>query len=177
MQKAWDKYPTDFTHVTEREGLTYTSVIDHFFWNHQQGVSVKDAGVIHLPENTSDHCPVFCKYTKRCSIGENTERNEKKTKKPASWNSFTDKQKELYTNEVHMRLQDIDILHNNVNCHNVLCENVDHRSRTDTIMACILGVLQEAAAKAKPDTRKKGSKPKVPSWKEEVEPLQEKARF
>jgi hypothetical protein len=178
LQKAWDKYPADFTHVTEREGVTYTSVIDHFFWNHRQGVSIKDAGVIHLPENTSDHCPVFCRYARPCSRDEEkTVCNDAENKKPTYWNNFSDSKKEEYIEEVRMRLQDIDIPYDWINCCDVHCENDNHKSRSDVLMADILEVLEDTADKFKPDTRRKSSKPKVPKWKEEVEPLQEKARF
>ena len=61
VAKSWDEYPVSFTHVMEREGVTYTSTIDHFFWNKRFSGTVEDAGVISLPENMSDHSPIFCK--------------------------------------------------------------------------------------------------------------------
>ena len=32
MKKSWDKFTVDFTHTSERDGVTHTSIIDHFFW-------------------------------------------------------------------------------------------------------------------------------------------------
>ena len=58
--KSWERYSIDFTHVSELNGTTYTSTLDHFLWNQTANSSITDAGVIHLPENMSDHCPVFC---------------------------------------------------------------------------------------------------------------------
>ena len=54
--KSWDSYQVDFTHVTEREGSTFTSIIDHFIWDEGFQQHVEDAGVLHVPENMSDHC-------------------------------------------------------------------------------------------------------------------------
>ena len=35
------------------------AVLDHFFLNEITQRAVLDAGVIHLPDNQSDHCPIF----------------------------------------------------------------------------------------------------------------------
>ena len=61
LVKAWDKFPIDFTHSMELENKTYTSTLDHFFWRENLSNSVSSADVLHIPENTSDHCPIFCK--------------------------------------------------------------------------------------------------------------------
>ena len=60
FEKSWDKYPVDFTHVFEREEHTYTSTLDHFFWSEGISCHVVAAEVLHLPNNTSDHCPIYC---------------------------------------------------------------------------------------------------------------------
>ena len=39
---------------------THTSIVDHIFWNEACDEKVIDAGVIHIPDNMSDHCPVYC---------------------------------------------------------------------------------------------------------------------
>ena len=59
-KKSWDKYPIDFTHVFEREEHTYPSTLDHFFWSEGISCNVVAADVLHLPNNTSDHCPIYC---------------------------------------------------------------------------------------------------------------------
>ena len=60
FEKSWDKYPIDFTHVFERGEHTYTSTLDHFFWSEGISCNVVATGVLHLPNNTSDHRPVYC---------------------------------------------------------------------------------------------------------------------
>ena len=60
MDKSWDRFEVDFTCCQDMLGATHTAILDHFFWNEALGDSVTDAGVIHLPDNKSDHCPVYC---------------------------------------------------------------------------------------------------------------------
>ena len=59
--KAWERFPIDFTHFQHIEDKTYTATLDHFFWSENISEIVISADVLHLPENTSDHCPIFCK--------------------------------------------------------------------------------------------------------------------
>ena len=59
LQKAWDMFNVDFTRMcSENENVT-TSIIDHFFYSNKFSQSVLEAGAIHSPDNSSDHCPVY----------------------------------------------------------------------------------------------------------------------
>ena len=49
---------TFFTHYQEAQGVPFTAVLDNYFWNETFTDKVVDAGVIHLVENSSDHCPI-----------------------------------------------------------------------------------------------------------------------
>ena len=60
LEKSWDKYKIDFTHSFDREEQTYVSTLDHFFWSEGISDNIEEAGVLHLPNNTSDHCPIYC---------------------------------------------------------------------------------------------------------------------
>ena len=60
MYKSWDKYPIDYTHACEVNEVTFTSTIDHFVWSEGIDSNIIDAGVLHLPQNLSDHCPIYC---------------------------------------------------------------------------------------------------------------------
>ena len=55
LESSWKKFDVDYTHEFEKNGLTYTSTIDHILWNECFRKNVKNSGVLHLPENTSDH--------------------------------------------------------------------------------------------------------------------------
>ena len=59
LNTAWDQHDVDFTCFHELLGQTYTSTIDHFFWNSRFDSCVTTAGVLHLPDNKSDHCPIY----------------------------------------------------------------------------------------------------------------------
>ena len=61
FKDAWKKFQIDYTHVLETSGRTYTSTLDRFFWSEKITGCVKEADVLHLLSNTSDHCPVYCK--------------------------------------------------------------------------------------------------------------------
>ena len=60
LKVSWETFPIDFTCTTERDGGTFTSILDHIFMSEQIADSVLDAGVIHHHENSSDHEPVYC---------------------------------------------------------------------------------------------------------------------
>ena len=62
LSTAWDRFEADFTCAHEMLGQTFTSTLDHFFWNPVFSESVIDAGVLHLPGNMSDHNPIFCSF-------------------------------------------------------------------------------------------------------------------
>ena len=60
LQNSWGKYEVDFTHSQVVNDTLHTSVVDHVIWNEAFDNSIEDAGVIHLPENSSDHEPIYC---------------------------------------------------------------------------------------------------------------------
>ena len=60
LQVNWDKYQADYTCSHEILGQTFTSKLDHFFWSPLLRNSVTECGVLHLPGNLSDHCPIYC---------------------------------------------------------------------------------------------------------------------
>ena len=60
LLECWDKWPIDFSHHGELSGHSYTSILDHFFLSENISKYIKDADVLHLPSNTSDHCPIYC---------------------------------------------------------------------------------------------------------------------
>ena len=64
LQKSWDKFAIDFTHSFDTVDNTYTSILDHFFWSENLSKNIVMADVLHLANNTSDHCPylLFHKY-------------------------------------------------------------------------------------------------------------------
>ena len=75
LSVSWETFDVDFTAVHERAGHTFTSTIDHFAWSQKVNSAVLDAGVLHLPDNESDHCPIYC--TLNLSVNESVKTKEK----------------------------------------------------------------------------------------------------
>ena len=59
----WDEHEVDFTCMSEVNEVTKVSKLDHFFVSQNIKDTVEDAGVIHHPDNKSDHCPIFSVFS------------------------------------------------------------------------------------------------------------------
>ena len=55
----WDKHEVDFTCTHEINKVTHVSKLDHFFLSENIKNNVEDTGVMHHPDNKSDHCPIY----------------------------------------------------------------------------------------------------------------------
>ena len=92
LVKSWDKFAIDFTHLFDIENHSYTSILDHFFWSENISNNILLADVLHLPNNLSDHCPIYC------SINVNNLHSECRIpitpKSKPSWKKATSDQKE-----------------------------------------------------------------------------------
>ena len=60
LTPVWDRNEIDFTCTYKREGVIHVSLLDHFFLSKDLLDKVVEASVLHHPENTSDHEPIFC---------------------------------------------------------------------------------------------------------------------
>ena len=60
LNKSWDNFEIDFTMCHEINEQFQVATLDHFFWNQNLEDKVLDAGVIHSPNNFSDHSPIYC---------------------------------------------------------------------------------------------------------------------
>ena len=89
--KSWDIYKIDFSHSYDLEDQSYTSNIDHFFWSEHTAKNIENADVLHLPGNTSDHCPIYCSLKINISPSSRTPITCNKSK--PSWKKATDIQK------------------------------------------------------------------------------------
>ena len=176
FQKSWDSYEVDFTHVTERDGKTFNSTIDHFFWNDGFGECVQDAGALHLPENMSDHEPVFCKF--QLPVTESRESTGRPMKKKLpSWKKADDAERASFISELSSRLENIDLPQHTICCRNVKCEDSLHIKHLDYLMTQVLSALEEAARTNLPIPEANSGKMRIPDWKEDVAPLKENAHF
>ena len=113
LASSWDKFHVDFTHEFEVEDHTYTCTIDQFMWNNNFTKDAKNAGVLHLPGNLSDHSPIYCEtdiaYIDKIA-NKSDEHNEEhvnlKLLKQSDWDE--------YNNILEKRVK--------FPCHSALCE-------------------------------------------------------
>ena len=75
LESAWQTFNVDFTHEFEKDGVTFTSTLDHIIWNTELGKSVVDSGVLHIVSNTSDHHPIYCDILKEFELDEDKPRS------------------------------------------------------------------------------------------------------
>ena len=174
--KAWDEYLVDFTHSQEIQGNNYTATLHNFFWNHELSEEISDAGVIHSPDNASDHCPIFCVLrAQKENIFENE--NSQKMSKP-SWSKASEDEKEAFKHFLGNKLDQLEIPESLRCCRDVHCKDTDHLNIIDSYVTELLGLVEEEARENLPmiNPNKSKKKPK-PGWSELVKPFRETALF
>ena len=178
LVKSWDHYKIDFTHSCEREKRTYTSTIDHFFWSDGISNHVVDADVIHLPCNTSDHCPIYCKIDIRNMSPKKTNTLTKQRSFP-NWKRATDEQKANFRNMLENKLEKVNTPIGLCHCSDVHCKDIEHINDCDGFLVSVLESMRTSAASCLPLPSNKKSNKKSPiyRWNEEVQPFKENAMF
>ena len=71
LGSSWMRFNIDFSHELEANEITYTSTINHILWNEQFYKNVLKVGVLHLPDNTSGHSPIYCDVNITCKLATN----------------------------------------------------------------------------------------------------------
>ena len=178
LLKAWDRFPIDFTHYQEVGDVTHTSTVDHIVWNEASENMVDEAGVVHIPENTSDHCPVFC-VVNVGQVSSNAPAITPHVAKP-SWKKATAEQKHQYTNNLEANLLNIQIPQSLYSCCDVHCSNTEHCIDADNAMIEILDCIEKNSYEnlpVPPPPRTKKSKPNLPGWSDEIATFRDDAYF
>ena len=158
--------------------MTYTSTIDHVFWTENVSDHILEAGALHLPDNLSDHSPIFCKV----KIEEMEEKNIEETiEKPLklNWKKASREEISNYENLLKTRLANIECPTTLAECSDPHCTDEQHLHCCDTYIVDILEAIKSSATESLPSTgcKQKRRKPLIMSWKEEIEPFREKALF
>ena len=178
LKGAWENFPVDFTHTFEMDDRTYTSTLDHFFWNERLTSYIMEADVLHLPGNTSDHCPVYCKLEiEKMDIKETTQQIPQA--KAPSWKRATPDQKMGFVVELEEKLNSITVPLSS-RCKNVHCNDPEHVHEADSYMVEILESIKDAAAQCLPGNSKAKVKPgrsPIMDWKKQVQPFRDNAMF
>ena len=177
LHVAWDNFDADFSCSHELLGQTYTSLLDHFFWNNLFSQSVTDAGVLHLPGNMSDHQPIYCTFNS--DLIEEQLQQPNNTKPRPSWSRASSEEKYVYKANLEQGLADLYIPYSVTHCQDLHCQDTSHKEELDHYAIAVLDIIQGAAEVSLPTPTSKDvrRKPAIPGWFEEVKPFRDDAFF
>ena len=128
-------FPVDYTHSNDINGKTFTSIIDHFHWSTGLEGSIVDAGVLYLPENTSDHCPIYCTLPANCLNKAPSKISSSYSNKP-SWRKASLDDKKKFNLELAKKLEMLPTAHDS--CTNVHCHDISHLHLCDDHLTNLL---------------------------------------
>lgn len=175
---VWDMFPVEHTYIFNREGISYSSIIDHCFISTGLMQNVQNAGTIDDSENTSNHLPIFVQLT----INE-LEANVVKAncgRPKISWKSASDNDKENYTLLLNELLNVITPNDDLLYCNNCHCMDVNHNTSIDEYVHKIMEAVDLASVDALPK-HSNGSKSSnthiIPGWNDLVLPFKYDADF
>ena len=175
LESSWNTFEANYTHEFEMDNTTYTSTIDHVLWNINMSKNVLDAGVLHLPGNTSDHSPIYCNVQKICSTEELPpviNRNHSISTKMLEENDWG-----RFNTELDFKLQNVKVP-NCLDCRNVHCRNVQHIHEIDEYVTNILEAIDGSIKFARKTKRNNITKDKImPGWSDIVKPFRDDAIF
>ena len=176
MVSVWDCFEVDFTCTYEREGVSFTSTLDHFYFSERILPIVKEAGGIHHPENASDHEPIYCVLDSITIV--QTIAQPKESHPRPSWRLASQKEKEQYKCILDIELSSIMIPTQLSECSDPHCEDEGHLEAIDWFTAETLEAVQRAGERTLPFPRagKAGMKG-TPGFNERVRPFKETAYF
>ena len=179
LQPAWSRFNIDFTSTFEMLGQSFTAKLDHFFWNFSLDNSVEDAGVLHLPDNKSDHSPIYC--TINMSAIKESITAQKQVKLRPSWKKSNCEQKSEYRSKLQEELSLVTPPDSLRACTDIHCSNQKHREELDTFILGLLETIQGVAEDTLeyPHNSRNSNKTKSvrPGWREDVKPFRDKAYF
>ena len=176
---GWNKFPVDFTHVCEKDESSYTSTIDHFIWSENMDDSITDSGVLHLPNNFSDHCPIFCKI-KVNGLKLLADAVKPNYKPKPSWNTTSPDQKSNFSDKLEQALTHVAIDKSLIECKDVHCKDQNHHKHSDNAMSDILKSVDTMAARyltKKNRPKKARDDAPIAFWAEDIEPFKQDAHF
>ena len=178
LMTAWDSFTIDFTHTYEREGSTFVSTLDHVYMTEVIRETVQDAGVIHDPDNSSDHEPIYCVIE---SLSVNKTTNKSATYQPRpSWRMASEEEKDQYKYKLDINLQTIMVPAQISECCDPHCKDTEHLEAIDWLSAEVLEAVQRAGEETLPFPKAGSSKigkKSTPGFKVQVKPFKEDAYF
>ena len=129
MVSAWDTFKVDFTRTYEREGVSRTSILDHFHFSERILPAMMEAGVIHHPDNNSDHKPIYS-VLEYITISKSSTQPSLHKPRP-SWRLAGQKEKEKYKLKIDSDLSTIVTPTQLSDCHDPHCKEEEHLEAID----------------------------------------------
>ena len=153
LKLAWNTYPVDHTHISEIDGKSFTSTIDHFAFSESLDGKIEDAGVLYLPGNTSDHHPIYCTIQEKCLKTQSRISFSTVPYKPSWMKTTAEDRDTFHVNHAENSTK----MPASVNCcNNVHCDDANHLQSCDNRLVQLLECISDAAMSSLP-----GSSPKV----------------
>ena len=176
LESSWKKLDVDYTHEFEKEGITYTSTIDHVVWNAALCKKVLDVGVLHLVDNTSDHDPIYCDVQQTFKI-DNVSPPVKPRHETISTRVLEDEDWANFKQDLDVRLSNLNIP-DCIKCRDAHCKNMHHIYEVDVYAKKILDEIDSSIKLVASPKRQNIYKAKiVPGWSELVKPFGDDAKF
>ena len=179
LTKSWAQFEIDFTCCHEQLGVCYVSTMDHFFWSDSLAEQVLDAGVIHHPDNKSDHSPVYCVLEVQTDLQRQPDQAQYKPR--PSWKKSEPEQKCNFKLELENELANLVTPQSVLTCKDVGCKDPSHIEDLDNFTLELLETVQTVAEQKlhmpSAGTNKSKEKKVVPGWSEAVKPYREEAYF
>ena len=141
-------------------------------------LGVLDAGVIHSPENKSDHSPIYCVIDTKVIEQEKSDEVPRKPK--PSWKRASDVEKAGFKESLEDKLSLLDIPQSVVCCKDTQCRDSSHLEDLDQLTLDLLDKVQCAAEECLPTpgtAQTNICKKVMPGWTESVKPFKDQAYF
>ena len=178
LRPVWGQHEVDFTCTYERDGITHVSTLDHFFVSEQLFKEVRDAGVLHHLDNSSDHEPIYCIF-ESITVQPSVTLQAASNPRP-SWKRASKEEKEMYKYLLDTRMTSIMVPSQVSECTNVHCRDEVHLEALDWYCAEVMQGVQDSAEGSLPlptgggeDIKKKVT----PGFNTHVKPFKETAQF
>ena len=132
-------FEVDFTCCHDLHGVSHVSTLDHFFWSEALDDLVVDAGAIHLPDNKSDHSPVYC-VIEFSNIDRQAPVQVQQKPKP-SWQRSKQDQHENFQIQLERKLSQLITPLSVTTCQDVKCKDVTHKADLDIFTIELLEIV------------------------------------
>ena len=181
LESLWNEFDVDFTHCFVNENHeTFVSTIDHISVLNRSKQYCKEAGVIHHPDNHSDHEVIFAVFDIPDKQEPDAKMKDTGSTPKFEWNNATENQKLDFNDILFRKLMMLKIPECVEGCKNLKCTEQSHTQEIDAYVKELLYEIIESGdlsiPKSKPVVPDKNNK-NTPGWNKFVKPFQDKAYF